>query len=300
MNVIFYISSAVAVFATILVITRTDAVHALLYLVVSLLAMAMVFFTLGAPFAAALEVVIYAGAIVVLLVFVVMMLNQGPVSISQERAWLRPRIWIGPGILSLVLLGELAYVLVGQPAGLPVGQSDRSDGSDRSDRSDQSDMSDGSEGLRPQVSSLQPPVSSLPLLQSAIRNPQSAISQSPKAVGLALFGPYVIGVELASLLLLAGLVAAFHLGKHEDTERESASSPVGQFASSPVGQSACRPVNQSASRPVNQSASRPVCQSTSLQPPISSIRNPKSAIPNLFRLSPDSGLQEKDKGGAGK
>ena len=200
MNVIFYISSAIAVLATILVITRANAVHALLYLVVSLLAVAMVFFTLGAPFAAALEVVVYAGAIVVLLVFVVMMLNQGPVSISQERAWLRPRIWIGPGILSLILLGELAYVLVGQPASQPVSQSasrsvGQSDRSDRSDQSDQSDISDRSDSLKPQASSLK-----------------------PKAVGLALFGPYVIGVELASLLLLAGLVAAFHLGAPDESE----------------------------------------------------------------------------------
>jgi NADH-quinone oxidoreductase subunit J len=220
MNVIFYISSAIAVLATILVITRANAVHALLYLVVSLLAVAMVFFTLGAPFAAALEVVVYAGAIVVLLVFVVMMLNQGPVSISQERAWLRPRIWIGPGILSLILLGELAYVLVGQPASQTVGQPASRPVSQlgRSDRSDESDMSDGSDSLRPRVSSLKPPDSNLPLPQSPIRNPQSAISQSPRAVGLALFGPYVIGVELASLLLLAGLVAAFHLGAPDESE----------------------------------------------------------------------------------
>ena len=55
----------------------SNAVHALLYLVVSLLAVAVVFFTLGAPFVAALEVIIYAGAIMVLFVFVVMMLNLG-------------------------------------------------------------------------------------------------------------------------------------------------------------------------------------------------------------------------------
>ena len=237
MNVIFYISSAIAVLATILVITRTNAVHALLYLVVSLLAMAMVFFTLGAPFAAALEVVIYAGAIVVLLVFVVMMLNQGPVSISQERAWLRPRIWIGPGILSLVLLGELAYVLVGQPVSRPVGQSagqpvgqsagqpvGQSAGQPVSQSASRpvglSDQLDGSRSLQSPASSLKPPASNLPLLQSAIRNPQSAISQSPQAVGLALFGPYVIGVELAALLLMAGLVAAFHLAAPDESEKE--------------------------------------------------------------------------------
>ena len=51
--------------------------HALLYLIVSLLAVAVVFYTMGAPFVAALEVIIYAGAIMVLFVFVVMMLNLG-------------------------------------------------------------------------------------------------------------------------------------------------------------------------------------------------------------------------------
>ncbi len=60
-----------------LAITRLVAVHALLYLIVSLLAVAVVFYTMGAPLVAALEVIIYAGAIVVLFVFVVMMLNLG-------------------------------------------------------------------------------------------------------------------------------------------------------------------------------------------------------------------------------
>jgi len=38
----------------------------------------------------------------------------------------------------------------------------------------------------------------------------------PKAVGIALYGPYLLAVELASMLLLAGLVAAYHLGRHDD------------------------------------------------------------------------------------
>ena len=54
-----------------MVITRRNAVHALLYLVVSLLAVAVDLLVLGAPFVAALEVIIYAGAIMVLFVFVV-------------------------------------------------------------------------------------------------------------------------------------------------------------------------------------------------------------------------------------
>jgi len=75
MQLTFYISAIVAIFSTIMVITRFNIIHALLYLVVSFLALATVFFILGAPFAAALEIIIYAGAIVVLIIFVIMMLN---------------------------------------------------------------------------------------------------------------------------------------------------------------------------------------------------------------------------------
>ena len=77
MTIVFYVAGAVAIVSTALMITRLNAVHALLYLIVSLLAVAVVFYTLGAPFIAALEVIIYAGAIMVLFVFVVMMLNLG-------------------------------------------------------------------------------------------------------------------------------------------------------------------------------------------------------------------------------
>jgi len=61
MNTMLYISGFVAVISTLMVITRTNAVHALLYLIVSLLSVSLVFFLLGAPFAAALEVIVYAG-----------------------------------------------------------------------------------------------------------------------------------------------------------------------------------------------------------------------------------------------
>ena len=44
------------------------------------------------------------------------------------------------------------------------------------------------------------------------------VSVEAKAVGIALFGPYLLAVELASMLLLAALVAAYHLGRHEAKE----------------------------------------------------------------------------------
>jgi NADH-quinone oxidoreductase subunit J len=167
MNGIFYLSAAVAILSTLLAISRLDAVHALLYLIVSLLSVALIFFTLGAPFIAALEVIIYAGAIMVVFIFVVMMLNLGAQTTEQERQWLNPGMWVLPSILALILIGELMYVLA----------------------------------------------------LGGIRGSET-YNIGPKQVGIALFGPYLLGVELASLLLLAGLIGAYHLGRHGTPDEE--------------------------------------------------------------------------------
>lgn len=167
MTVIYYLAAAVAVFATAMVVTRANAVHALLYMIVSLLALALVFFTLGAPFVAALEVIVYAGAIVVLFVFVIMMLNLGAEATARERQWLDPRAWRGPALLCAVLFVEFLALLAAGPG--PAGAPGAVD---------------------------------------------------VKRVGAALYGPYVLGVELAAMLLLAGLVGAFHLGRRVPADGE--------------------------------------------------------------------------------
>ncbi len=164
MQAMFYVSAVVAILATFRVISATRPVHALLYLIVSLLAVALVFFTVGAPFAAALEVIIYAGAIMVLFVFVMMMLNLGEELPAHERSWLAPGVWAGPAALAVALFAELVTALA---------------------------------------------QGAVPLAGSAVDS---------KAVGTMLFGPYLLGVELASLLLLAGLVGAYHLGHREHEE----------------------------------------------------------------------------------
>ena len=165
MVIAFYIAGIVAVIASIMVITRLNAVHALLYLIVSLLAVAVAFYILGAPFAAALEVIIYAGAIMVFLLFVIMLLNLGPASTNQEGQWLSAGIWIGPGLLALVLVVEFIYI---------TGSS----------------------------------------LSMTSEIPFTGAKIIPvKQVGESLFSTYLLGVELAGMLLLAGLVGAFHIGR---------------------------------------------------------------------------------------
>ncbi len=166
MEFAFYLAAGVAVASTVRVISGSNPVHALLYLIVSLLAVASIFFALGAPFAGALEIIVYAGAIMVLFVFVVMMLNLGQEAVRQEKQWLTPGIWNGPAILSTLLLAQLLYVLFANPSGAAIGLK----------------------------------------------------TIDAKAVGISLFGPYLLVVELASMLLLAALVAAYHLGRHDAKE----------------------------------------------------------------------------------
>lgn len=111
MEILFYIAGILAILSTVLVIASKNAVHALLYLIVSLLSISVIFYILGAPFIAVLEVIIYAGAIMVLFVFVIMMLNIDTSGSKKIHGFLNPKLWIGPSIIVLILLAEMIYIL---------------------------------------------------------------------------------------------------------------------------------------------------------------------------------------------
>lgn len=108
---IFYISAALAIVSTLLVVLAKNAVHALLYFIVSLLAVSVIFFLIGAPFIAALEVIIYAGAIMVLFVFVIMMLQVHSAEYQSLNDFTKPAVWAGPAFIALILFGEMLYVM---------------------------------------------------------------------------------------------------------------------------------------------------------------------------------------------
>lgn len=161
MNTIFYIAATIAILSTLLAITGRNAIHALLFLIVSLLSISIIFYILGAPFIAALEVIVYAGAIMVLFIFVIMMLNMG-MEKETEKKWLYPRMWILPSILAMILFADFVYML------------------------------------------------------GVIGHQESDVKFIlPKQVGISLFTTYMIGVEIAAMLLLAGIVGAYHLGRQK-------------------------------------------------------------------------------------
>ena len=159
----FYLAAFFAIIASIKVISTHNTVHALLYLVVSLLAVAVCFYLMGAPFAAGLEVIVYAGAIVVLFVFAVMMFGLGTDETLNAPQVKGLGIWTGPVVIAAGLLIELIYVI-------------------------------SHSGMQKQL---------------------TINVVDAKQVGILLYGPYLLAVEIASFLLLAGLLAGYHYAKPE-------------------------------------------------------------------------------------
>ena len=160
MTIVFYISAFIAILATLAAITRMNPVHSLLYFICSLIAVGVIFYVLGAPFVAALIIIINAGAIMVLFVFVIMMVNQGKHTTDKESEWTILKAWIAPGLMALILLVEIIYILA-----------------------------------------------------STNNNTVGSEVINPAQVGIALFGPYMLAVELVSMLLLVGLLGAQHLSR---------------------------------------------------------------------------------------
>ncbi len=105
----FVLVAAAAVAGGVLVITARQPVHAALGLVGTLLSVAVAYILLDAHFLAAIQVIVYAGAIMVLFLFVIMLLNverQPPVA---RWPWLRPTAY-GVGLLGAVAVGASVFV----------------------------------------------------------------------------------------------------------------------------------------------------------------------------------------------
>lgn len=112
--ILFYMLAAVVLVGTLFAITARQAVRAIVYLVTSFFALALIFYLLGAPLVAAFEVIIYAGAIMVLFLFVIMMLDLGH---PEKMSFPKFSDWWPALLLFGVLLGSVAVIVsVRQPA----------------------------------------------------------------------------------------------------------------------------------------------------------------------------------------
>jgi NADH-quinone oxidoreductase subunit J len=104
----FYLLSGLAVISGVLVITRRNAVHSALALIVTLLAVSGLYLMLYAPFVAGVQIIVYAGGIMVLFLFVIMLVNIE--RNVKERQF--NRIWPAGVLAAVALLGLFVSVYV--------------------------------------------------------------------------------------------------------------------------------------------------------------------------------------------
>lgn len=165
-----YFFSCLIILSALRVVTCTKPVHALLAMLICLISLSGLFFVIGAPFAGAIEMVVYAGAIMVLFVFVLMILNLGRETDQAEAELLKAKTWVMPAAFAAVIFIVLTLAL------------------------------------------LQGADSGALIVQNTI---------DAHAIGVLLYGPYVVLVQAGALILLAALVAAYHIAKSTPAEQEA-------------------------------------------------------------------------------
>lgn len=172
---LFWLFSFGAILCGVLMITSRDPVHGALWFAVATLAVCGLFMLLSAPFLAAATVIVYAGAIIVTFMFVIMLAQQSGVNAYDQRS----KNPVAALFVSSLLLGALVMTLINWRG---VGKPD---------------------GERPAIT-----VSSAPGVH-ALSVPTAAAPQgSLYALGRSLFGDYLFAVEIAGTVLLVATVGA--------------------------------------------------------------------------------------------
>jgi NADH-quinone oxidoreductase subunit J len=110
-SLIFYVVAAVIVASTAVAITRRNLVHAVIYLIFSFFGTALLFYLLGAPLLAVLEVIIYAGAIMVLFLFILMMIKMD----SHQELMFPLSQWLPAALFGLIYVGVGFFMVATTP-----------------------------------------------------------------------------------------------------------------------------------------------------------------------------------------
>ena len=118
-GLVFALTSAVLLVMALCVATARNPLRAALALIVALANLAVLFVLLDAPFVASMQVLVYAGAIMVLFLFVIMLLNLGP-DAAQRPAYLAMSKALG-GLAAVYFVGRIVVATLGRPGTGRVG-----------------------------------------------------------------------------------------------------------------------------------------------------------------------------------
>jgi NADH-quinone oxidoreductase subunit J len=186
-TILFIVLAVIAVLAAIGMLMSTNAVHAALFLVVNFSAIALFYLGLNAPFLAMVQITVYAGAIMVLFLFVIMLLGAEQVTLASKLRWQIPIA----AVLTTALIGVTAFILFSPAAGVNLPSINPADAA-------------------PSAGAAVPPGE-----DAAAASLDEAAYGSPRSVGTALFSAYLLPFELTGVLLLAAMVGAVVLAREE-------------------------------------------------------------------------------------
>ena len=198
---VFFIVGTIAVASSILVIAMRNPVHSALFLLLTFLCVAILFVMKSAEFVAAVQVLVYAGGIMVLFLFVVMLINVR--HLPDERVM--SQFWKGGFAVGLGLL--LLFATIVRPGVYhdPAGQA-KDLRSTKTYRNRRVHNADGSVTRKRVV--------------------RRTVVGNSEAVGMALYTDYLVPFEVASLFLLVAMIGAIVIGKRELSALEEETAPA--------------------------------------------------------------------------
>ena len=180
-RILFWLFTAGAIAGALLMISGRDPVHGALWFAVATLSVCGLFLELSAPFLAAATIIVYAGAIIVTFMFVIMFAQQGGATSYDQR----PRLPLAGSLTSFFVLGALAFALLDwKEKATPTAVAD---GPALFAAAGDVDFSDPSRPVTPEE------------------------SRQLRTLGMALFGHYLLAVELGGTLLLIATIGAIAL-----------------------------------------------------------------------------------------
>jgi len=197
---VFFAIGTLAVASSILVVAMRNPVHSALFLLLSFICVAVLFLLKEAEFVATVQVLVYAGGVMVLFLFVIMLIN---VRHLPEEKFVTP-LWLGGVAVGVGLFILFASVVRPGTYHEPVGRDARLRSS-YEHRVRRVHQPDGK------------------VVRERYRRP--TVVGNSEAVGMALYSDYLVPFEIASLFLLVAMIGAILIGKRELSAADEDSSP---------------------------------------------------------------------------
>ena len=196
---VFLVIGTLAVASSILVVAMRNPVHSALFLLLTFLCVAVLFVLQSAEFVAAVQVLVYAGGVMVLFLFVVMLINYR--HLPEERV-LSP-VWMGG-----IAVGAAVFILFATVVRTGAYHDQMPDAAKK--------LSTVSE----------PYLTEHPTdPNKLVRRTRDRENRNAEAVGMALYTDYLVPFEVASLFLLVAMIGAIVIGKRELSAEEEESTP---------------------------------------------------------------------------